>query len=248
MKGFWEQGVFDLTDKVVLITGASRGVGRSMALRFAGEGAKVAALARTAEALDSLAAEADARNAILPMVCDVSDADAVKCAVTKIQKMLGPIDVLINNAGIYLEKPIIDTSSDEWRRLFDVNALGPFVVTRAVLPQMLERDAGRIINICSTASHIGYARQAAYVASKHALLGFTRVLSEEMHGTNIRAHAISPGGVNTSLVKGRSEVNLSEYMDPKEIAEIALFLARMDEIATMDEVVIRRTGSKPFRC
>ena len=238
--------MYDLREKVVLITGASRGVGRAMALTFAGEGAKVGALARTGAALDSLAKEAEGN--ILPVVCDISEPDAVKSAVSKVQDSLGPIDVLINNAAIYLEKSIIDTSPDEWRRILDVNVLGPFLATQAVLPHMLERNAGRIINVCSTASHIGYVRQAGYVASKHALLGFTRVLSEETHGTNIRVHAISPGGVNTSLVKGRPGVDLSEYMDPAEIAEIALFLARMDKIATMDEVVVRRTGSKPFRC
>jgi len=239
--------MLDLKDKVVLVTGAGRGVGRAVSLRFAAAGARVAALARTRSELDALASDRDAGGRILPIVADVSSPDAVRSAVATARERLGPLAILVNNAAIYLEKPISETTPDEWRRVFDVNALGPFLVTREVLPGMLARNEGRIVNICSTASHKGYPRQSAYCASKHALLGFTRVLAEETHGTGIRVHAVSPGGIDTSLVKGRPNIDPSEYMDPDEVAEIALFLARSDKIATIDEVVVRRKGALPFR-
>jgi len=239
--------MFDLTDRVVLVTGASRGVGRAIALRFAAAGAKVAALARTGSQLDSVASEPQAHDRIVPMVTDICRADAVGRAIAAVREQLGPVDVLINNAGIYLEKPIGETSPEEWQRLFEVNALGPFLLTREVLPEMFRRNEGRIMNICSTASHRGYPNQSAYCASKHALLGFTRVLAEETHGTGIRVHAISPGGINTSLVTGRPNIDVSEYMDPDEVAEMALFLAKMDGIAMIDDIVVRRRGAAPFR-
>ena len=240
--------MFDLTDKAVLVTGAGRGVGRALALRFAAAGAKVAALARTGSELEAAADDPAAHGRIRPIVADVSRPESVAHAVATVRENLGPIEILINNAAIYLEKPVIETTPDEWRRLADVNALGPFLLTREILPAMLRRNEGRIINICSTASHKGYANQSAYCASKHALLGFTRVLAEETHGTGIRVYAISPGGINTAFVRGRAGVNLAEYMDPDEIAEIALVLARMDGRAMMDEVVVRRRGALPFRC
>ena len=237
----------ELSCRIALVTGAGRGVGRCVALKFAAAGASVAAIARTRSDLESTASEATGEGTILPVVADVSRANDVARAVTVVRDGLGPVDILVNNAGVFLHKPIVETTPDEWRRVFDVNVLGPLLLTREILPQMLQRGSGRIINICSTASHRGYLGQSAYVASKHALLGFTKVLASETHGTGVRVHAISPGGVNTSMVRDRDDVDFSAYMDPDEIAEIALFLAKLERLATIDEVVIRRIGAEPFR-
>ena len=199
----------ELSRRVALVTGASRGVGRCVALKFAAAGASVAAMARTRSDLESTASDATGEGTILPIVADVSRADDVARALATVREELGPVDILVNNAAVFLHKPIVETTPDEWRRVFDVNVLGPLLLTREVLPQMLARGSGQIINICSTASHRGYPNQAAYVASKHALLGFTKVLASETHGAGVRVHAISPGGVNTSMVRGRDDVEFS---------------------------------------
>jgi 3-oxoacyl-[acyl-carrier protein] reductase len=235
-----------LQEKVALVSGAGRGIGRSIALRFAAAGARVAAISRTGAQLEAVAAAARP-GAVLPIEADVSRAESVAEAVRTARERLGEIDILVNNAALFLHKPFAETTAEEWRRLFEVNVLGAAALTREVLPAMLRRKSGRVINICSTASHRGYAAQSAYCASKHALLGLTKVLAEETRGTGVRVHAISPGGVNTALVQGRKDVDVSEYMEPDEVAEVALFLAGGSGIATIDEVRLRRIGAEPFR-
>jgi NAD(P)-dependent dehydrogenase (short-subunit alcohol dehydrogenase family) len=229
-----------------LVSGAGRGIGRSIALRFAGAGARVAAISRTGVELEAVAAAARP-GVVVAIEADVSRAESVAEAVRTALGRLGEIDILVNNAAVFLHKPFAETTPQEWRRLFEVNVLGAAALTREVLPGMLRRKSGRVINICSTASHRGYAAQSAYCASKHALLGLTKVLAEETRGTGVRVHAISPGGVNTALVRGRKDVDVSEYMDPDEVAEVALFLAGSSVIATIDEVRLRRMGAEPFR-
>ena len=235
-----------LEGKVALISGAGRGIGRSIALRFAGAGARVAAISRTRAELEAVAAEARP-GTVLPIVADVSRAESVAEAVRTARERLGEIDILVNNAGLFLHKPFTETTAEDWRRLFEVNVLGAAALTREVLPAMLRRNSGRVINLCSSASHRGYAAQSAYCATKHALLGLTKVLAEEVRGTGVRVHAISPGGVNTAFVQVRKDVDLSEYMNPDEVAEVALFLAGTSGIATIDEVRLRRVGAEPFR-
>jgi NAD(P)-dependent dehydrogenase (short-subunit alcohol dehydrogenase family) len=235
-----------LKDKVAFVTGGGRGIGRSIALRFAAAGARVAVVSRTRKELEETAHLAD-KGRILPIVADVSDADSVRRAVAAAQKRLGPINILVNNAGVYLQKPFLETAAEEWANLYRINVLGAVLCTQAILPEMLRRKEGRVIVICSAASHRGYPNQSAYVASKHALLGLTKVLAEETRGTGARGQAISPGGGNTGLVAGRKDIVRAEYMDPDEVAEMALFVAGMEGIAVIDELVIRRAGAEPFR-
>ena len=236
-----------MKDRVVAVTGAGRGIGRAVAERFAREGARVAALARTASELASLEeASVDWAGECVAVPCDVSEKASARQAVEQVRARLGEVEVLVNNAGVFLDAPFCETPAEQWRRLYEVNVLGAVQCVQAVLPAMLKAGRGRIVNICSTASHKAYAGQSAYCASKHALLGMTRVLAAETHGTGVRVHSVSPGGVDTRLVRdsGRG-VDLGEYMDPSEVADIVFFLAKLDGKAQIDDVIVRRTGSRP---
>ena len=240
-------GMGDLKDKVAIVTGGGRGIGRAVVEKLAAAGARVAAVARTGEEIDAVAREVEARGeACLARACDVSAEADVGATVQEVKAAFGPVDILVNNAGVFYDAPVCDTPMGEWRRLFEINVLGAVNCVRAVLPEMLERGAGRIVNVCSTASHRAYVGQSAYCASKHALLGLTRVLAAETHDTGVRVHAVSPGGVDTRLVRdsGR-DVDLDAYMDPEEVADVILFLAQLDGKAQIDDVVIRRIGSAP---
>jgi len=236
-----------LMGRAAIVTGAGRGIGRAIARRLAEEGARVAAVARSREQIESLARECRTPGAVLPVTADVSDAAAVSEAVAAARRVHGPAEILVNNAGVFLDRPILDTDAGEFLRLFRTNVLGAVLMTQAALPEMRALGRGRIINLCSTASHRGYARQSAYAASKHALLGFTKVLAEETRGTGIRVHAVSPGGVNTTMVEGRADIVREDYMDPDEIARFVVFLAGLEGTATVDEILIRRIKAEPFR-
>lgn len=236
-----------LKGKTAIVTGAGRGIGRCIALRLAAEGVRVAGVARKRQELEALAAECPAPGFILPVPADISRPDEVRTAVDKVRRELGPVDILVNNAGIFLDRPISETDAGEFMRLYQTNVVGAVVMTQCALPDMLARKWGRIVNLCSTASHRGYKGQSAYVASKHALLGFSKVLAEETRGKGIRVHAVSPGGVNTTMVEGRADIVREDYMDPDEIARFIVFLISLEGIATTDEIVIRRDKAEPFR-
>lgn len=235
-----------LQDRVALITGGGRGIGRAIALAFAREGADVAVLARTAAEVDAVAAEARAlgRKAVA-LVCDVTDRAGVDAAVRAAAEGLGPIQVLVNNAGIAVSAKLGEIDDALWERHLRVNLTGAFYLSRAVLPGMLSARWGRIINIASTAARQGFPYVAAYVASKHGLLGLTRALAMEVVTAGITVNAICPGYVATDLTwesarriqarTGRSYeeavASLAAFspqrrlVEPEEVAALAVLLA-----------------------
>jgi 3-oxoacyl-[acyl-carrier protein] reductase len=224
--------VSPLGGKSAIVTGASRGIGLAIARALAREGVRLGLLSR---AQPAVAGEF--------VACDLADLDAIPSAVRALVGRLGTVDYLINNAGTFLEQAAPDIQLADWERVMRVNLTAPFLLTREVLPHMIARRQGRIVNIASTASTQGYLHQSAYCASKHGLLGFGRSLAIETKPHNIHVHTLCPGGVNTDLIKGTGlgeRLKGQPMINPEDIAEIVLFLLRQPDNIDLAEVVIRR--------
>jgi 3-oxoacyl-[acyl-carrier protein] reductase len=188
----------DIKGRNALITGAGKGIGKAVALALAAEGVNVALLARTENDLKQTAAEAKALGVKAVIVtADVADITSVNDAVAKVLLALGNIDVLINNAGVGVFGKFMELEPEEWERVIKVNLMGVYYATRAVLPGMIARESGDIINISSTAGLRGAATTSAYSASKFAVIGLTESLMQEVRKHNIRVTALTPSTVAT---------------------------------------------------
>ena len=187
-------------NKVALITGAAVGIGRATAICMAQQGASLALLDMDAAALQAVVEECRQLHAQAECwTCDISDEDRVKQVVSEAEKRFGKIDILVNNAGIWrCFTSFLDTPSETWRRYFDVNVLGTANVTRAVLPGMVKRQYGRIINVASVVGVYGKINMAQYAASKAAIINFTQSLAREVAELGVRVTCGSPGPVSTS--------------------------------------------------
>jgi len=213
-----------LAGGTAVVTGASRGIGRAIALRLAEAGADVALWARDATALQRVAAELTALGArVQATACDVADPDAVNAAAELVRRALAPVTIVVNNAGTVLRKPTMTISDAEWRRVIAVNLDGTFFVTRAFLPD-LTRAGGRVINVSSIAGREGTPLLAAYCAAKHGVVGLTRALAEELRAAKVSVNAICPGSVDTVMLR-EGMPGASPAMSPDDIARTALFLA-----------------------
>lgn len=194
-------GLFGLTSKVVWVTGAGRGIGRSIALSCARAGAVLAVTGRNPESLESLADELPGKD-VLALPGDVSDAAAVDAAAGRIVSELGRIDVLVNMAGISpTVRPSEQLSDDEWRAVLDVNLDGTFFCSRAAGRAMLDQGAGSIVNVSSVHGSTGVPRMAAYGASKGGVENLTRSLSLEWAGSGVRVNCLAPGYIETDLTR-----------------------------------------------
>jgi 3-oxoacyl-[acyl-carrier protein] reductase len=222
-------------DQTVLVTGASRGIGRSIALRFAEEGARLALAARTENELlqtASLVEQSGARAVAIPT--DIRDRTGVETCVSRAEAELGPIDVLVNNAGVFLWRPFLDLSSEEWDLVLSTNLTGAANFCRAVLPGMIGRRRGRIVNVSSIHGVRGEANLAAHSAAKFGLIGLTQSLAREYRSFNIAVNAVCPGTVENQQdetdAPSRSEP-LAEKLWPRDVAKTVLFLASDDAAA-----------------
>jgi NAD(P)-dependent dehydrogenase (short-subunit alcohol dehydrogenase family) len=189
-----------LEGRVALITGASRGLGRAMALALGEAGARLALVGRDLEALREAAATAQAAGVeAATFQTDVSDEQAVGDLEQAVMARFGKLDILINNAGINIRKPIGQFTLEEWRRVLETNLTGAFLMCRAFVPHMKGQGYGRIINVTSTMSHVALAHRTAYAASKAGLLGFTKALALELAPEGITVNGLSPGVFATEL-------------------------------------------------
>jgi NAD(P)-dependent dehydrogenase (short-subunit alcohol dehydrogenase family) len=213
--------------RVALVTGGSRGIGRAIAEALAREGLAVAVAARTGEQVEDATRALRATGAeAMALALDVGDAEAVTRAVNAVGATLGPVDVLVNNAGIAESAPLGRTDQALWERHFRTNVTGPYLLARAVVPGMLERRWGRVINVASMAGLVGAAYVTAYTASKHALVGFTRALAAEVVGKGVTVNAICPGFAATDLVWSSARTIVAKT--GKTYEEAVEALARMN--------------------
>jgi len=222
-------------DRTVLVTGASRGIGRSIALRFAEEGARLALAARTENELlqtATMVEQSGARAVAIPT--DIRDRAAVDACVARAEAELGPIDVLVNNAGVFLWRPFLELSSEEWDLVLSTNLTGAANFCRAVLPGMIGRRRGRIVNVSSIHGVRGEANLAAHSAAKFGLIGLTQSLAREYRSFNIAVNAVCPGTVENRQDEtgepSRAEP-LAEKLWPRDVARTVLFLASDDAAA-----------------
>lgn len=181
-----------LEGKTCVVTGASRGIGRAIARHLAAAGARVGLLARSPEPLAELAAELGGPTRAAWARCDVSSSAEVEAAAAELRAALGPVDIVVNNAGALVRGPAFDVDDAAWRRVIAVNLDGTFFVCRAFAADLIARQ-GRIINIASIAGRQGTSQLASYCAAKHGVVGLTRALAEELRGAKVAVNAICPG-------------------------------------------------------
>lgn len=215
----------DLKNKNALITGAGKGIGKAISIALAKEGVNVILLARTQADVDQLAAEVNQFGVkSLALSADVSDINSVNAAVEKALAEFKTIDILINNAGIGAFGKFLELEPADWERIIQVNLMGTYYTTRAVIPQMIERQTGDIINISSTAGLNGNAVTSAYSASKFAVMGLTDSLMQEMRKHNIRVTALTPSTVATDLAIDLklTDGNPEKVMQSEDVAELII--------------------------
>ena len=217
--------MINLKNKNALITGAGKGIGKAVAIALAKEGVNIVLIARTQADIDEVAQEINTYDVkTLALTADVADINSVNLAIEKAIASFQTIDILINNVGIAAFGKFLELEPSEWERIIQVNLMGVYYVTRAILPNMIERQTGDIINISSTAGLNGNALTSAYSASKFALLGLTDSLMQEMRKHNIRVTALTPSTVATDMAK---ELNLTDgnpekVMQAEDIAELLI--------------------------
>lgn len=228
--------------KKALVTGASRGIGEAIALRLAKEGFDLVLTGRDMSKLKAVQSQCEKQNVnVERFPADISNEQEV----VELFKQCGPIDLLVNNAGIGIFGPIADFTLEEWQRIQHVNVEAAFLCMREAMKLMKKEGGGRIVNISSVVGVKGYPNQAAYGASKHALLGLTKTAIEEGRDHNIRVHAICPGGVATEMIK-QSRPDLSDFsamIQPEDVANAVAYLCSLPNNITIDCIHLRRAAS-----
>jgi len=225
----------EFKDKVAIVTGASRGIGRAIALELAKEGAKVAFMyQKSDEQAKSLLKELeDAGSRGLSFKGDVRDLGLAKEFVEQVKSFFGSLDFLVNNAGITRDKAMMNMEKEDWQEVIDTNLTGYFNMSRAVIVTLLKQKSGGIVNVSSVSGISGIARQANYSASKAGIIGLTKALAKEVAPYNIRVNCVAPGFIDTDMTKAmkddvkersRNKIPFGRFGKPEEVAKAVLFL------------------------
>jgi len=237
-----------LEGKVALVTGGNRGIGAAVCIRLASEGAKIAFTGRDPKAAEKVVAEIkNIGRDVLFLEADVTDKKRIDEAVSDLVKQFGPIDIVVNNAGITRDGLFIRMKDADWNEVIDTNLTGIFNVTQAVSKLMLKQKKGSIINISSVIGLVGNAGQANYAASKAGIIGLTKALAKEFASRNIRVNAIAPGFIETEMTKklsddvrerALSQISLGYFGEPGDIAAATAFLASDDARYITGQVLV----------
>ena len=242
--------MFDLSQKVVIVTGASRGIGRGIAEMLASRGAHVVAAARADNAGAAVEGIRNAGGSAEAATLDVTDSASVEAMIDGVMTRHGRIDVLVNNAGIARDQLMLRMKREEWDEVITTNLTAAFICVHAVLKPMIKRRAGRIISISSVVGQMGNAGQANYAASKAGLIGFSKALAREVASRNITVNVVAPGLVDTDMTKAVAEKAQAEWTSliplqrlgtPQDIASAVCFLAS-DEAAYITGQVLAVNG------
>ena len=231
-----------LKGKTAVITGAGRGIGFAIVQRMLEEGMNVFATSRDISKLEALGNEK-----LFAYSADLTDTQAPAGIIEKCVCTFGGVDVIINNAGYAKKLLLSDTSAQEFDKHMAVNVRAPLLLVNAALPWLEKSKHAAVVNICSVVAEKGYETQGAYTASKHALLGYTKVLAKELFDKDIRVHALLPGGVSTELIREtRPDLNMDDLSTPQEIADIILFLVGNRGNSVIDQISVRRYTKQPW--
>jgi NAD(P)-dependent dehydrogenase (short-subunit alcohol dehydrogenase family) len=229
-----------LDGKTVLITGASRGIGRAISEAFDREGARLILVARNRKPLDATASRLP--GTVMTNAFDITQPAQVARLFAEVRKKVGKLDILINNAGVFTFKPFAKTTLNDWRRNLETNLTSIFLTTQAALP-LLKRSRGDIVNVLSISSRIAFANCSAYSASKFGALGLTGVLREELRRDGIRVMAVMPGMTETRM-KDEFDfpIRKEDLLQPEDVAAAVLGAVTQPRRASMEEIVLRPAG------
>lgn len=230
----------NIIDKIVVITGASKGIGKSTALLMSEKGAKLAVSARNKKLLKEL--EQQISTEIITFAGDMSNEQDINAFIEKTISHYGKLDILINNAGMGIFKPVIDLTTDEWDEMFNLNMRGLFLITRAAIPYLRQAGESVIVNVASLAGKNAIANGAGYAATKHAVLGFGRSLMLEERKNGIRVLNICPGSVNTPFNPGRLQNDphrSRNILQPDDVARSIIHMVEQPQNAMVSEIDIR---------
>lgn len=226
-----------LKGQIAFVTGASRGIGRAIALRLAAGEADLALVARSERELAALAAEIKVMGReALPIVADLRVPSSIQAATDRALRFFGRVDILVNNAGLWHYAPLQELTLEQWDEMFDVNLRGTFLCTRALLPSMRQRKKGHIVNIGSVSAIEPEEEGAGYCATKYGLRGLTEVLRREVAGAGIRVHLVNPGLVNNENHKG---AEWQREIQPEDVAELIWLAVTLPVRVNASEITLR---------
>lgn len=231
--------MISLENQVAVVTGASRGIGRAVAIELGKLGMRVALTSRTKTDLEVVAREIPCAHTI---TADIRNVEQVEAMISDVVRILGPIDVLVNSAGLYHFGPVMGVSEDDFDSIVDTNLRGVFFTSRTVLPSMIERKKGHIVNISSIAGKVGSANRALYCASKFGVVGFSYSLAEEVREQGVRVSLVCPGSTNTKFSPKETAGKSRERMlQPTDVAHAVRMLLGQEPNSFISEIIMRPT-------